>query len=77
MGAIFKLSTTYPWLVELDFEIHSFPDKAEMALEYIRTNVNKAVHESKPSFVDYFPHYKLQIFLLCVVVIIVAAYFWR
>ena len=48
-----------------------------MSLEYIRTNDDRAVHESKPSFVDYFPHYKLQIFLLCVVVIVVAAYFWR
>ena len=50
--------------------------RAKMTLEYVRTN-DKTVHESKPSFVDYFPHYKLQIFLLCVVVIIVAAYFWR
>ena len=48
-----------------------------MSLEYIWTNEDEAVHENKPSFVDYFPHYKLQIFLLCVVVIIVAAYFWR
>ena len=58
-------------------EMAEIAARAKMSLEYIRTNDDKAAHESKPSFVDYFPHYKLQIFLLCVVVIIVAAYFWR
>ena len=57
-------------------EMAEIAARAKMSLEYVRTN-DKTVHESKPSFVDYFPHYKLQIFLLCVVVIIVAAYFWR
>lgn len=33
--------------------------------------------QNRPSFVAYFPNYKLQIFLLCVVLIIIASYFWR
>ena len=48
-----------------------------MAPGYKWARDEEATAEDIRSFADYFPHYKLQIFLLCVVIIIVIAYLWR